>query len=282
MVFAKIIKNVFPCVSLMLLIPLITSICLNIGLFASKQYYLLSFMNLITDVVFSLILSFLFANPKNTMIFMKYLFISSVLFTIGTLTNILEWNENINVAMKISCMLILICGHLIQYKSKIIKDKTNIIKLISVLCVCLSVAVFFIGIDLVAIYWVVKRISFELSHIVLFAILLGLPIGFVIVLNFYAAIDCIGRIQKTVHCVVFTSYFFYVFLIYITTRYRSIMNNNYLMPCFQVGIWIHYMVVTISLLVLAMKNKLIVVKDTKRIQKKTIKLESLKRTVQIV
>jgi hypothetical protein len=219
------------------------------------------------------------------LVFLKYLFISSVLFAIGTLTNVLELNENINVVMKISCMLILVFGHLIQYKSKIIKDKISIIKLVfilCILCICLIVSAFLIGIDLVVIYWSVRRLSLELSHIVLFAILLGLPSGFVIVLNFSAAIDCIGRIQKTVHFVIFTSYLCYVLLIYITTRYRSIMNDNYLMPCFLVGIWIHYIVVSISLIVLTMKNKKIVRKDTKRIQKKTLKLEALKGTVQMV
>jgi predicted membrane protein len=80
-------------------------------------------------------------------------------------------------------------------------------------------------------------------------------------------------IEKITTFPIFISYSLEIILLYATTRYRSLFEGNFLMPSLQSFIWIHYIILSLTIIIVNIKYDTIRKKDLIRKEKKQLKLQ---------
>jgi len=264
----KIGNNIFSISSALLVVPLIISVIINFIFFGLRNYYLLVYLNLITQVIITMILGVLCANPTQPIVYVKYYCLSSFINTFGTLLYALEINPDVDSGLKIVSLWILSIGYLVQLRKTFDWKEVLYIAITFIIITCII-----IGLDLGVVYYVARRITMELAYTVMWSILFAIPTSAATVLTSHMGINSENLIEKITTFPIFISYCLEIILLYITTRYRSLFEGTFLMPTFQSFIWIHYIILSLTIIIVNIKYDVIKKKDLIRKEKKQLKLQ---------
>lgn len=263
-------NNIFSVCSAILVIPLIASVIINIVFFAYMNLYMLSYLNLITDVIITMILGVLSFNPKQPLIYVKYYFILSFINCVGTVLSVIEITETVNSILKIISLWSLIIGYLKEIRTKGNVDRTE--KQIVTLII-IFIAGVLISVDIGVLYYAVKKATDDLNTTIAWSVVCSITTSCVLILNFQTGLNYDGYYEQASIIPMHGSYIFYIIATYVIMRFHNFMTDTFILPIFQCFIWVHYIVIAITIIVVNIKYEDIIRKDFLEKQKEAIELQ---------
>jgi hypothetical protein len=268
-ILEKIGRNIFSICSSFLVLPLVLSIFVNFIFYALRNYYLLRYLNLITETIMTIILGVSFANPIQKIVFIKYYFIASCLSNVGTLLYVFELSISYDYIFKILSLWVLCVGYFMQFDLSKKRDKKI---LIVILIGFISLTSFYVAADLGIVYFIARRITMNISSTIMWILLFAIPSSLSGILNLNAFINYNGLIERILISLLLLSYFCYIILIYIISRFYILIETTYMLPLFQSFIWLHFLHISIVINIINFKYESIQKKDTQRKEKKMLKM----------